>query len=88
MSAIDQPYTEVIVETHGHVDVITIDRPEARNALTYTTYAELQRAVETSTARSSGLDEVKATRAVFPSEPAVVWTHHKASSLTTLFANA
>ncbi len=51
MSTTDQAYTEVIVETQGHVDVITINRPEARNALTHTTYAELQRAVETSTAR-------------------------------------
>ena len=51
MSTTDQKYTEVIVERKGHVDVITIDRPEARNALTHTTYAELQRAVETSTAR-------------------------------------
>ena len=44
-------YTEIGYEAVGDVGVITIDRPEARNALTHTTYAELQRAVETTTAR-------------------------------------
>lgn len=44
-------YTEIRVERDGEVEVVTIDRPEARNALTFTTYAELQRAVETTTAR-------------------------------------
>ncbi len=44
-------YTEIRVERHEHVEVVTIDRPAARNALTFTTYAELQRAVETTTAR-------------------------------------
>jgi enoyl-CoA hydratase len=34
-----------------HVVLITIDRPEARNALTFTTYAELARAVDTTDAR-------------------------------------
>jgi enoyl-CoA hydratase len=34
-----------------HVGVITLDRPEARNALTHTTYAELEDAVRTTTAR-------------------------------------
>ena len=34
-----------------HVAVITLDRPEARNALTHTTYAELEDAVRTTTAR-------------------------------------
>ena len=43
--------TEIRVERHGDVEVLTIDRPEARNALTFTTYAELQHAVETTTAR-------------------------------------
>lgn len=46
-----EPYTEIHVEADGAVEVLTIDRPEARNALTSTTYAELQRAVETTTAR-------------------------------------
>lgn len=44
-------YTEIEYETHGHVGMITIDRPAARNALTFTTYAELADAVETTTAR-------------------------------------
>ena len=44
-------YTEIIRATEGHVDVITINRPEAKNALTHTTYAELADAVATSTAR-------------------------------------
>lgn len=44
-------YTELSVERIDDVDLVTIDRPEARNALTHTTYAELQRAVETTTAR-------------------------------------
>ena len=34
-------YTEIEYEQRGHVGIITIDRPEARNALTFTTYAEL-----------------------------------------------
>ena len=44
-------YTEIEYELHDHVGVITIDRPDARNALTFTTYAELADAVETTTAR-------------------------------------
>jgi enoyl-CoA hydratase len=44
-------YSEIVVERVGDVEVVTIDRPEARNALTHMTYAELQRAVETTTAR-------------------------------------
>ena len=47
-------FTEIRYETtghDGHVGVITIDRPEARNALTRTTYAELAEAVETTGAR-------------------------------------
>jgi len=43
--------TEIRVVRDGDVEVLTIDRPEARNALTFTTYAELQHAVETTTAR-------------------------------------
>jgi len=38
-------------ERDDHVAVITLQRPEARNALTYTTYAELEDAVRTTTAR-------------------------------------
>lgn len=44
-------YTEIDYREHDHVGIITIDRPEARNALTHTTYAELARAVEQTTAR-------------------------------------
>lgn len=44
-------YTEITYTEHGHVGVITLNRPEARNALTYTTYAELEDAVRTTSAR-------------------------------------
>src|SRR6056297_2433625 len=44
-------FTEIEYTKRGHVGIITVDRPEARNALTFTTYAELARAVETTTAR-------------------------------------
>lgn len=43
--------TELTYETTGHVGVITIQRPEARNALTFTTYRELEDAVRSSTDR-------------------------------------
>jgi enoyl-CoA hydratase len=43
--------TELRYEEHGDVGVITLDRPDARNALTYTTYAELEDAVRSTTAR-------------------------------------
>lgn len=41
-------YTEIDYRIEGNVAVVTIDRPEARNALTWTTYAELEDAVRTS----------------------------------------
>ncbi len=44
-------YTEIDYTESGHVGTITINRPEARNALTHTTYAELADAVESTTAR-------------------------------------
>jgi enoyl-CoA hydratase/carnithine racemase len=44
-------YTELRYETEGDVGVITLNRPEARNALTHTTYAELEDAVRTTSAR-------------------------------------
>ena len=44
-------YTELTYEVRGDVGVITINRPEARNALTHTTYAELLDAVQTTEAR-------------------------------------
>jgi enoyl-CoA hydratase/carnithine racemase len=44
-------YAEIVYEKQGHVGVITLNRPDARNALTYTTYAELEDAVRTTDAR-------------------------------------
>jgi enoyl-CoA hydratase/carnithine racemase len=44
-------YSELTYEMRGEVGIITLDRPEARNALTHTTYDELRRAVESTTAR-------------------------------------
>jgi enoyl-CoA hydratase/carnithine racemase len=43
--------TEITYDEVDHVGVITLNRPEARNALTFTTYAELEDAVRTTTAR-------------------------------------
>jgi enoyl-CoA hydratase/carnithine racemase len=43
--------TELRYEEHDHVGVITLDRPEARNALTHRTYAELEDAVRSTSAR-------------------------------------
>ena len=34
--------TEITYDEVDHVGVITLNRPEARNALTFTTYAELE----------------------------------------------
>ena len=42
---------EIRIERRGEVELLTIDRPEARNALTHQTYAELERAVRDTTAR-------------------------------------
>ncbi len=44
-------YTELRYDVDDHVAIITLDRPEARNALTFTTYAELTDAVATTKAR-------------------------------------
>lgn len=44
-------YTDIVYDTDGDVGVITLNRPEARNALTYTTYAELEDAVRMTNAR-------------------------------------
>ena len=44
-------YTEISYEVTGHVGVLTLRRPEARNALTFTTYAELEDAIRTTTER-------------------------------------
>lgn len=42
---------ELIVARDGHVEIITINRPAARNALTWRTYALLEQAIRTTTAR-------------------------------------
>ena len=42
---------ELHYEVDGHVGVITLNRPEARNALTWRTYAMLEEAVRSTTAR-------------------------------------
>jgi enoyl-CoA hydratase len=44
-------YEEIRVERRGEVEIVTIDRPAARNALTFRTYAELERAVRETRAR-------------------------------------
>jgi enoyl-CoA hydratase len=45
-------YTEITYEERDdHVGVLTIQRPEARNALTFTTYRELEDVVRTTSAR-------------------------------------
>ena len=43
--------SELLYDEHGDVGVITINRPEVRNALTWTTYAELEAAVRETRAR-------------------------------------
>ena len=42
---------ELLYRVEGHVGVITLNRPEQRNALTWKTYAMLEDAVRTTTAR-------------------------------------
>ncbi len=44
-------YTELRYEVDGDVGIVTLNRPDARNALTHTTYAELEDAVRTTSAR-------------------------------------
>src|SRR5258708_12740276 len=44
-------YTELSYDVDGHVGVITLRRPEARNALTFTTYRELEDAVRNASVR-------------------------------------
>ncbi|MEO1062562.1 MAG: enoyl-CoA hydratase-related protein [Actinomycetota bacterium] len=44
-------HRELRYETVGHVGVVTLDRPDARNALTHRTYAELEDVVRTTEAR-------------------------------------
>ena len=42
---------ELLYQEDGHVGIVTLNRPEARNALTFRTYAMLEDAVRTTTAR-------------------------------------
>jgi enoyl-CoA hydratase len=42
---------EIIVTRRGEVDVITINRPDVRNALAFSTYDKLENAIRTTTAR-------------------------------------
>ena len=51
MSEVTAADDELLIEHHGHVSVLTINRPAARNALTWRTYALLEAAVRTTTAR-------------------------------------
>ena len=46
-------FEEILYQTHseGQIGVVTLNRPDARNALTYKTYAELETCVRKSTAR-------------------------------------
>lgn len=43
--------TGLRIERHGEVEVLMLDRPDARNALTFGLYADLERAVRETTAR-------------------------------------
>jgi enoyl-CoA hydratase/carnithine racemase len=45
-------FTELDYQVDGHVGVITLNRPEAMNSLTYTLYMELEDAVRESQARA------------------------------------
>lgn len=45
------PYEDLRLERDGDVAILTLARPETRNALTYRTYAELERAVRGCDAR-------------------------------------
>lgn len=44
-------YEDILYEERDHVGVITLNRPQARNALTHKTYSELEHAVRETSAR-------------------------------------
>jgi len=44
-------YEDIQVTRHGDVEVITLNRPDVRNALRFRTYDELERSVRTTTSR-------------------------------------
>lgn len=45
------PYQEIVYETEGDVGIIRLNRPKARNALTYLTYHELEDSIRKTDAR-------------------------------------
>jgi enoyl-CoA hydratase len=50
-SEVDMPYEDIDVSRHGEVEVITLNRPDVRNALRFKTYDELERAVRETRSR-------------------------------------
>jgi enoyl-CoA hydratase/carnithine racemase len=74
-------YQDIIVDRNGDVETVTINRPHAKNALTYQTYDEMEDAVRTTTARCLVItgtdsafcagDDVKAVMANPDSDPAI-----------------
>ena len=46
-----EKFEDILVERNGDVEILTINRPQARNALTFNTYDELERAVRSTTSR-------------------------------------
>src|SRR5262249_23197338 len=44
-------FEDIRIERRGEIQIVTIDRPQARNALTFRTYAELESAVRDTSAR-------------------------------------
>ena len=44
-------YEDIVVTSAGEVEILTINRPEVRNALRFQTYDELERAIRTTAAR-------------------------------------
>ena len=63
---------DVRVQRVGDVDVVTIDRPEVRNALRFRSYDELERAVRDTTARClviTGADPAFCLSLIHISEP-------------------
>ena len=65
-------YEDILVERDGEVEIITINRPEAKNSLTYRTYDEMERAVRSTTARCLVVTgaELGLAQGYFPGTPA------------------
>jgi enoyl-CoA hydratase len=51
LGSIPPVFEDLTYETNGHIGVITLQRPDARNALTHRTYSELEEAIRTAQAR-------------------------------------